>query len=354
MKRSFREAALLAPVALFVALFALLPVAVLFASSIGALGGLGGISSLFSSHNPDGVLNQRSVTDSLVQGGLSAVLAVALGYPAGVFLGRYSWPGREVTRSLLLVPFLLPSLIVVLAIEDLFGPGGTLSHALSWIRVAGQRHSGDRRGQSRLQCPPGRPPYGRGLRDRIARARGDGPDARRQSGAGVPRWMGAPHVGRRGRGRFADVPVLGPLVRSPAPAVRDAVLHGRSPDLVARPGVARTGRSRRPRIRHGRVVPRADPRLPRPRTSTVLAGRTEGSTGASPLMELGELRPRRGDDGRGRRRGDDVGRGPVSHVGPVRGAWVGRGVVDALRSVHGQSGRDRGSGRRPRTPCCSL
>jgi thiamine transport system permease protein len=136
MKRSFREAALLAPVALFVALFALLPVAVLFASSIGALGGLGGISSLFSSHNPDGVLNQRSVTDSLVQGGLSAVLAVALGYPAGVFLGRYSWPGREVTRSLLLVPFLLPSLIVVLAIEDLFGPGGlflTLSPGFAWL-----------------------------------------------------------------------------------------------------------------------------------------------------------------------------------------------------------------------------
>lgn len=112
---------MLAPIAAFVALFALLPVGLLFASSVSAVGGIGGVASVAALP-----LNQRSVMNSLFQGGMSATLAVAFGYPAGVFLGRYSWPGRSVVRSLLLVPFLLPSLIVVLGIEDLFGAGGLL------------------------------------------------------------------------------------------------------------------------------------------------------------------------------------------------------------------------------------
>jgi thiamine transport system permease protein len=136
MKRSFREAAFLAPIALFVVLFALLPVALLFTSSLRDLGGLAGLGGLFSAHNPAGILNQRSVENSLLQGGVSALLAVALGYPAGVFLGRYSWPGRDFIRSLLLVPFLLPSLIVVLGIEDLFGAGGVflaVAPGFAWL-----------------------------------------------------------------------------------------------------------------------------------------------------------------------------------------------------------------------------
>jgi len=74
--------------------------------------------------------NVRSLENSLEQGGLSAAFAVALGYPAGVFVGRYSWPGRSAVRSMLLVPFLLPSLVVVLGVLDLFGPGGLIT---SWL-----------------------------------------------------------------------------------------------------------------------------------------------------------------------------------------------------------------------------
>jgi thiamine transport system permease protein len=122
MRRGLRELVPLAPIAVFVALFALIPVGLLFASSLSAAGGLGGLGDLLAQP-----LNQRSLANSLVQGGLSAALAVAFGYPAGVFLGRYRWPGREVVRSLLLVPFLLPSLIVVLGVEDLFGAGGALA-----------------------------------------------------------------------------------------------------------------------------------------------------------------------------------------------------------------------------------
>jgi thiamine transport system permease protein len=112
----------LAPVVGFVALFVLLPVADLFFASLSSAGGLAGTARLLSDS-----VTVRSVDNSLVQGGLSAALAVAVGYPAGVFLGRYTWTGQGAVRSVLLVPFLLPSLVVVLGVLDLFGPTGLLA-----------------------------------------------------------------------------------------------------------------------------------------------------------------------------------------------------------------------------------
>jgi len=115
----------LLPVLAFVGLFALLPVTILFANAVLQQGGAAGFVSVFSAPH-----NVRSLQNSLEQGGLSAAFAVALGYPAGVFLGRYSFPGRSLLRSLILVPFLLPSLVVVFGVLDLFGPSGVISSAL--------------------------------------------------------------------------------------------------------------------------------------------------------------------------------------------------------------------------------
>jgi thiamine transport system permease protein len=131
MKRAGSDVGFLVPVLAFVALFALVPVAVLFLASLTAAAGSGGVGSILASPG-----NVRSVQNSLEQGALSAVFAVALGYPAGVFLGRYEWPGRSIVRSFLLVPFLLPSLVVVFGVLDLFGPSGVLSSvwpALSFL-----------------------------------------------------------------------------------------------------------------------------------------------------------------------------------------------------------------------------
>ena len=127
-----REAAVLAPAVLFVLLFAVLPVVLLFGSALVEAGGGDGIRSILA--DP---LNRDSVGNSLVQGGLSAALAVALGYPAGVFFGRYRFPGRATVRSFLLVPFLLPSLVVVLGVLDLFGPSGILSDAVPGLAFFG-------------------------------------------------------------------------------------------------------------------------------------------------------------------------------------------------------------------------
>jgi thiamine transport system permease protein len=132
MKRPASDAAFLAPIVAFVALFALLPASLLFADALASAGGLSGVESILA--DPE---NVRAVSNSFLQGGVSAGFAVALGYPAGVFLGRYDWPGRAALRSFLLVPFLLPSLVVVFGVLDLFGPAGVLSARLPALSVLG-------------------------------------------------------------------------------------------------------------------------------------------------------------------------------------------------------------------------
>jgi len=127
-----RGALALAPPIVFVLLFALAPVALLFANALSGAGGWSGAAAIAS--DP---LNVASIENSLVQGGLSATLAVAVGYPAGLFFGRYSWPGRSELRSFLLVPFLLPSLVVVFGVLDLFGPSGVLSSVIPALAFFG-------------------------------------------------------------------------------------------------------------------------------------------------------------------------------------------------------------------------
>jgi len=122
MRRGSTDLLLLGAVVAVVTAFALLPAGALFARSLGGSGGSGAIASAFTEP-----ADRAAFRNSLVQGGLSAALAMAIGYPAGVFLGRYRWPGRGTFRSALLLPFLLPSLVMVLGVLDLFGPSGLLA-----------------------------------------------------------------------------------------------------------------------------------------------------------------------------------------------------------------------------------
>ncbi len=131
MRRGALGLVLLGAVATFVALFAIAPAVELFLRSVAGAGGLGSVPRLLADPG-----NAVPFENSLVQGGLSAVLAVAVGYPAGVFVGRYRWPGRSAVRSFFLLPFLLPSLVMVLGLLDLVGPDGLVSGpfpALAWF-----------------------------------------------------------------------------------------------------------------------------------------------------------------------------------------------------------------------------
>ncbi len=115
-----RAAGFVVPLVVFIGVVGLLPVALLFGSAFGSAGLTGVLAVL---NDP---LNRAAMGNSLVQGTLSAVAAVVAGIPLGVLLGRYQWRGRTTVRSLLLVPFLLPSLVMVLGVESLFGASGVL------------------------------------------------------------------------------------------------------------------------------------------------------------------------------------------------------------------------------------
>jgi thiamine transport system permease protein len=123
----------LSPLLLVVLLFGLLPPILLFLSGVDAIGGLGSVPGIVQQP-----LNLDAFSNSLEQGALSAAIAVAVGYPAGVFLGRYEWPGRTAIRGFLLIPFLLPTVVVVLGILDLFGTNGIATRTWPALAVFGR------------------------------------------------------------------------------------------------------------------------------------------------------------------------------------------------------------------------
>jgi len=129
MRRPGADLALLGAVVGVVAAFALVPAAELFARAIASSGGLSAFAAAGTT-----VATRRAFDNSLLQGGVSAALAVGVGYPAGVFLGRYQWPGRGFVRSAMLLPFLLPSLVMVLGTLDLLGPQGLVGGSVPGLR----------------------------------------------------------------------------------------------------------------------------------------------------------------------------------------------------------------------------
>ena len=63
---------------------------------------------------------------------VGTAISVLLGLPAAYGLYRLSWPGRRVVRALLMVPFVLPTVVVGLAFQELLGEGGLLA-GLGWM-----------------------------------------------------------------------------------------------------------------------------------------------------------------------------------------------------------------------------
>ena len=131
------------PLALFVLLFVALPAAVLFAGSVERFGLGGPFVALVWGPTLISAVARTALENSLIQGTLSAGIAVAWGYPCGVFVGRHAFRGRELLLSFLLIPFLLPPLVVVLGIDEVFGSAspllpelGVLGHGLPGIVLA--------------------------------------------------------------------------------------------------------------------------------------------------------------------------------------------------------------------------
>jgi len=69
---------------------------------------------------------QRAVWFTLWTSTLATAIACLLGLPAGYVLHRVAIPGRTWIRALLVVPFVLPTVVVGVAFEQLIGDGGPL------------------------------------------------------------------------------------------------------------------------------------------------------------------------------------------------------------------------------------
>ncbi len=72
-------------------------------------------------NSPESVLTRRAIWNSFDQGIWSAVFSFLLGFPLGIFLGRFSFRFKKLVTSLVLIPFFLPSIIVVFAFISGFG-----------------------------------------------------------------------------------------------------------------------------------------------------------------------------------------------------------------------------------------
>ena len=77
--------------------------------------------------------NLQVIWFSFYQAFWSAILAVLVGIPGAWILSRYDFPGKRLFRILFYLPFILPSIIVVLGMVLFFGNNGFVNQTLQWI-----------------------------------------------------------------------------------------------------------------------------------------------------------------------------------------------------------------------------
>ena len=69
----------------------------------------------------------RAVGFTLAQAGASALAALAIGLPGAALVARYRFPGRKALKSLSVLPFSVPSVLIVLAFVLFYGRAGYLN-----------------------------------------------------------------------------------------------------------------------------------------------------------------------------------------------------------------------------------
>ncbi len=72
----------------------------------------------------------RSLRFSAGQAAVSALICIVLALPGAYFLSHVAFPGRRIVQSLSLLPFVLPSLIMILAVLSFYGRNGLLNQLL--------------------------------------------------------------------------------------------------------------------------------------------------------------------------------------------------------------------------------
>lgn len=108
----------------FLAVFFLLPVVSLIATGFTTEGRFdaSGIPAVLGEPRTWNVVGQ-----TLAQAALGTLLSLVLGVPAAFVLYRLRFRGRAALRGLMTVPFVLPTVVVGVAFESVFGEGGPLA-----------------------------------------------------------------------------------------------------------------------------------------------------------------------------------------------------------------------------------
>lgn len=70
---------------------------------------------------------------SIWQAALSTIFTLIIGLPGAYLFARYDFRGKSLLRSLTVIPFVLPTLVVAAAFNSLLGPGGWVNLALMKI-----------------------------------------------------------------------------------------------------------------------------------------------------------------------------------------------------------------------------
>jgi thiamine transport system permease protein len=126
--RFTRDQLILAIPLLLLALFVLYPV---MSVVVAGLADLPASSAIEFISNP---LTQFTVSFTFYQAVLSTAMALGVGLPGGLILGKLRFRGRSVIRALLIIPFVLPPIVVVVGFLQMFGEYGvfdTLAMAIT-------------------------------------------------------------------------------------------------------------------------------------------------------------------------------------------------------------------------------
>ncbi len=125
---SVQKAALFGGLAVFFLLFFLAPVgSVFYRAATGTTGREFGSTVL-------DILRSRQarsvISFTVTQATLSALAAILVALPGAYLVAHYTFPGRRIVYSLSLLPFVLPSIIVVVAMIGFYGKSGLINRLL--------------------------------------------------------------------------------------------------------------------------------------------------------------------------------------------------------------------------------
>src|SRR3989344_4306104 len=113
----------------FVLIFLIYPIALVFASAINPAVLEKAFSIIIS--------RQNLLYSSFLQAAVSTVFSVIIGLPAAYILARRQFRGKKVVRAVSLIPFVFPSVLVVLSFVIIFGNNGWINSALRILGIGG-------------------------------------------------------------------------------------------------------------------------------------------------------------------------------------------------------------------------